>query len=316
MSTINTTNYGTVNTTSSPKVMGISNFTKWVKVAILRKPPNPNHNLYRSTKVRSSIKRSVSTNKVFSSTNSPLPKSRNSIRQKSNKLITFHDKNEKILINEMECADDNSWVDQEELLDKDEMIIPGLKSALSDMYEVPAGISNKSPRQQTFPNNDSNDVTISRVDYLENTNIVKGSAEHYVYLRSIRKLRVGKRPILSAILAGVHKSPISMKYRPSYASSKVVTVFNDELNQLVVKELPMARRRKRLNSLSNTLVRSTSSSSSSTNSSQSSLTTLTDQDEQQKYSSTISVFWKRFASLKNFISSVEDNVSSHMTLAV
>ncbi|CAG8550965.1 17491_t:CDS:2 [Funneliformis caledonium] len=377
MSTSNATNYGTVKNTSSPKVMGIANFTKWVKVAILRKPPNQNHILYRSTKVRrsSSIKRSVSTNKVSSTTNppltnSPLPKSRNFIRHKSNKLVTPRDKRAKSLINDVECAGNNSWIDQEEPLDKDEMIIPGLKPALIDMYEMPAVISNRSPRQQPpSPNYDSNDVIISRVGYLENTNIVKGSVEHFAYLRSVRKLRVGKRPIsqalslnkilaklssqvsdkvhkelihykrvyelnrqqdnnnhngspsslpnksctnqrLSVILSGVHKSPITMKYRPSYATSKVVTVFDDELNQLVVKELPMARRRKRLNSLTNTLEPDIYLSDIIEISDDEDDVPLFVLKEQFRYSGRGPV------SLKNFMSSVEDNKSSHLTLAV
>ncbi|CAG8569378.1 3182_t:CDS:2 [Diversispora eburnea] len=52
---------------------------------------------------------------------------------------------------------------------------------------------------------------------------------------------------LNAFLAECHVgSPIVTKYRPSYASTKVVTVFDDKLNQLVVRDLPLSRRKRRL----------------------------------------------------------------------
>ncbi|CAG8756917.1 34011_t:CDS:2, partial [Gigaspora margarita] len=137
-------------------------------------------------------------------------------------------------------------------------------------------------------------------DCLDNTFIVRGSVEHFAYVRTLRKIGSGTRSrprslyqafLLRNMITKLSNtiefsesqreeliryktmvyslnnkrqkrittflteikpsySPIVMNYRPSYVSTKVLTIFDETLNKLVIKDLPLARRRKRLSKTS------------------------------------------------------------------
>jgi hypothetical protein len=387
----------------SKQSSSFSNFTQWVKSAILRKSKTDISINERSIKKLNSIRRAPSKRPLSSSTkrrrsrklnrrsgpggsglrsdsNSNSNSSSNSNSNSnlnSNSDLYKNNKNENfIIINDDDVdnySDNKNNVNYDNNDDDNNMIIPKVNSnILSDICEIstsdmsPCKDQNRSRSSSSDDDDDDeeddddDDDDDSRNDFFENTRIIKGSDEHFAYVRTLRKLRRDRqRPMnqavllnnilekisipsrlsdeirkelthfktrvyelnrlkrnsicnindingkslfnnstsslcpsslmnkrLSAIIAEVQPvSPITMKYRPSYASSKVVTIFDEITNQLVVKELPVARRKRRLSDLSNILVRSASSSSTtSTNSSQSSLVTLTDDAEQLKYS--------------------------------
>lgn len=362
----------------SQQSSNFSNFTQWIKGTILRKskpvttptPPiidrsnkksnstrkTPSKRPFNSNKRRRSRKlnrRSVpggpeSGSRSYSNFNNSNNSNNSNSNSNSDSDSDSYENNKDeyfIIINDNDfdsCSDNNND-------NNNNMIIPNVNSDTCELSTSNCKDQQRS-RSSSFDDN----------DYLENTRIIKGSVEHFAYIRTLRKLRRDRqRPMnqavllnnilenisipsllsdeirkelthfksrvyelnrlkrnsifnindtnggslfnnsisslcptslmnkrLSAIIAEVQPvSPITTKYRPSYASSKVVTVFDEFSNQLIVKDLPVARRKRRLSDLSNILVRSGSSSSTtSTNSSQSSLVTLTDDAEQLKYS--------------------------------
>ncbi|RIA80861.1 hypothetical protein C1645_584317 [Glomus cerebriforme] len=397
MSTTTTNNQRTNSSIQgrSSKGSSFSNFTRWVKVAILRKSKknNSSNSNERSIKRvsnsrRAPLRRSASAGKRRKS-RKPNRRSKlffnlniNSVNEISiiNNDDNLNDNNEKYDNNNDNSDNNNNnnysnnnddWVNYE-TSNKDELIIiPNINSTEmksdDDVCEISVSMTDKDQKVSTSSSTSDCSSDDSRDDYLENTRIIKGSVEHFAYVRTLRKLRKdrqrqmnqvvllnnilekvsfpsklsdkiqqelihfktrvyelnrskrnsiikvndinGRLPYysfnnststsslcpsslmnkkLSEIMAEVHPtSPITMKYRPTYASSKVVTIFDEELNQLVVKDLPMSRRKRRLSDLSNILRSTSTSTTTSTNSSQSSLVTLTDDVEQNKYSTLI-----------------------------
>nr|RHZ69000.1 hypothetical protein Glove_291g38 [Diversispora epigaea] len=276
----------------------------------------------------------------------------------------------------------SNWIDDGDDF-SEKGLIPSILFSQNDICEL-ALISKASckPSQRVEPFNVNN----VKDSCLKDTYIVRGSIEHFAYIRTLRKIRERQRPSyqivtlnsiinklsetyefpkfqreelrqykirvyetskrnyssgnssdsnyssikstttlcpseskridttatiknkLNAFLAECHVgSPIVMKYRPSYATTKIVTVFDDKLSQLVERDLPLARKKRRLSksSIANTLVR-TSSSNSST-SSLSSLTTLNDSYETIKFFGDTLEFPPIFKELSEFLNVKQSN---------
>ncbi|CAG8491943.1 15110_t:CDS:2 [Dentiscutata erythropus] len=217
------------------------------------------------------------------------------------------------------CAEPNYWVNDE--IESVEFLSPFYSGP--DIYGLSVPKKFQAPiRIQSLQHlHDQNLVPVtcpSRDDCLENTFIVRGSVEHFAYVRTLRKIgsatRNRPRPFYQVFMlrSTITKlsntpefsdpqreelvryktfvyslnnkkrsdenetndspyrsnsinsrlisnfltefkpsySPIVMNYRPSYASTKVLTIFDETLNKLVTKDLPLARRRKRLSKYS------------------------------------------------------------------
>ncbi|CAG8541048.1 13074_t:CDS:1 [Acaulospora morrowiae] len=300
--------------TSSPS--SLTNFVRWIKTQVLRVDQSKSTD---STKKPSSFKASRS-----------FP---------SSKLFAHNDPNKKCRHSDS-FMDDAIWV-EEELIDKDDLILSDMPSVILEEN----GIYTSLP---TSPVGSTEQAVGMKKNCLKDTHIVRGSVEHFAYVRTLRKMRPGRvpKPLFQMIMLngtitklsctyefsefqreelrcyktrvyGINRrysrsnaggstlesqsnsavdkklaivtkyqteSQVVVRYRPSYSSTKVLTIYDEDLNELVVKDLPLARKRRRASnsSISSISTNSTStlvrSSSTSSNSSLSSSTTLADPD--------------------------------------
>ncbi|CAG8543497.1 16028_t:CDS:1 [Acaulospora colombiana] len=314
----------------SPTSSPLANITRWFKVQILRADPTIRPS-------SSKVSASPSSSSSMSSKSKKLPRRARSLS--GSKLFNNTKSSDKKNRHGDSFLDEESWVD-EELIEDDDLAIFGKDEIyrLSIAQAKPGNITHSTTPLVVS----AEQASCTKKDCLKDTHIVRGSVEHFVYVRTLRKIRAGREQkyllqmvMLNGLMTKLSKtyefpesqraemrhykaticeidrrnypssrsgvntstteisttaankkfafiagyntgSRVVVKYRPSYSSTKVLTVFDEELKRLVVKELPLARRKRRISKSSISSASSTSTLvRSSSNSSMSSLSTLT-----------------------------------------